>query len=87
MNIVHFISEKVIPTEESSRTTSFPDVARQESSSALSTSERIGIGVGVIVFLVIALVLLCCLCRKKKDRYYMEYLQLCFTYVFQEVLQ
>merc|ERR1719494_384738 len=49
-------TEKVLPTEESSQTTSFPDVARQESSSALSTSERIGIGVGVIVFLVIVLV-------------------------------
>merc|ERR1719494_48163 len=60
-------TEKVLPTEESSQTTSFPDVARQESSSTLSTSERIGIGLGVIVFLVIALVLLCCLCRKKKD--------------------
>jgi len=41
-------------------------VARQESSSTLSTSERIGIGVGVIVLFVVMLWVFFALCRKKK---------------------
>jgi len=46
-------------------TTSSPGSSKQ-SSSALSTSGRIGIGVGVILFLIITLLVFFVVCRKKK---------------------